>query len=154
LDTGHFIGGPGTAGGSAHMWSGMAVDRCEITVLSSATLQQLLTRIPNFALALIDGLVAKGKCYSSMAQMLGTRSVIERFAQYLLTLSELYGEPDGTAIVITRKVTHDQIAAMFGSIRQWVTIMLKRFQEQHIVSVDGNIVRIERIDLLKQILLN
>jgi CRP/FNR family cyclic AMP-dependent transcriptional regulator len=51
-------------------------------------------------------------------------------------------------------MTHDQIAAMVGSTRQWVTIMLKRFQKQHIVSVDGNIVRIERIDLLKQILLN
>jgi CRP/FNR family transcriptional regulator, cyclic AMP receptor protein len=149
---GHFIGGPEIAGGGAHMWSGVAVNDCEITVLASASLQRLLARIPNFALALIDGLVAKGKCYSSMAQMLGTRSVIERLAQYLLNLSELYGEPDGTAVVIARKVTHDQIAAMVGSTRQWVTMMLKRFQNQHIVSIDGSIIRIERIDLLEQIL--
>jgi CRP/FNR family cyclic AMP-dependent transcriptional regulator len=149
---GHFIGGPEITGGGAHMWSGVAVNDCEITLLSGATLQRLLTRIPNFALALIDGLVAKGKCYSSMAQMLGTRSVIERLAQYLLNLSELYGEPDGTAVVIARRVTHDQIAAMVGSTRQWVTMMLKRFQNQHIVSIDGSVIRIERIDLLEQIL--
>lgn len=149
---GHFIGGPEITGGGAHMWSGVAVNDCEIMVLSSASLQRLLIRIPNFALALIDGLVAKGKCYSSMAQMLGTRSVIERLAQYLLNLSELYGEPDGTAVVIARKVTHDQIAAMVGSTRQWVTIMLKRFQNQHIVSIDGSVIRIERVDLLEQIL--
>lgn len=149
---GHFIGGPEISGGGAHMWSGAAIDDCEITILSSATLQKLLTQMPNFALALIDGLVAKGKCYSSMAQMLGTRSVIERLAQYLLNLSELYGLPDGEAIVINRKVTHDQIAAMVGSTRQWVTMMLKRFQAKRIVSIEGSVIRIERLDLLEQIL--
>lgn len=149
---GHFIGGPEISGGGTHMWSGIAIDDCEITALSSAALQKLLTQMPNFALALIDGLIAKGKCYSSMAQMLGTRSVIERLAQYLLNMSELYGAPDGDAIVINRKVTHDQIAAMVGSTRQWVTMMLKRFQTKRIISIDGSIIRIERVDLLENIL--
>lgn len=149
---GHFIGGPEISGGGTHMWSGVAIDDCEIMLLTSATLQKLLTLMPNFAMALIDGLVAKGKCYSSMAQMLGTRSVIERLAQYLLNLSELYGSPDGDTIVINRKVTHDQIAAMVGSTRQWVTMMLKRFQAKRIVSIEGSIIRIERIDLLQRIL--
>uniref|UniRef100_UPI0011120466 Crp/Fnr family transcriptional regulator n=1 Tax=Acinetobacter baumannii TaxID=470 RepID=UPI0011120466 len=75
-------------------------------------LQKLLVQMPSFALALIDGLIAKGKCYSSMAPILGTRSVIERLAQYLLNLSALSGVSDGDTIVIDRKVTHDQIAAM------------------------------------------
>jgi CRP-like cAMP-binding protein len=149
---GHFIGGPEISGGGVHMWSGAAVDDCEITVLSSATLEKLLTQMPSFALALIDGLVAKGKCYSSMAQMLGTRSVIERLAQYLFNLSELYGLRDGDTIVIGRKVTHDQIAAMVGSTRQWVTMMLKRFQTKRILSIEGSFIRIERPDLLEQIL--
>jgi CRP-like cAMP-binding protein len=108
--------------------------------------------MPNFARALIDGLVAKGKCYSSMAQMLGTRSVIERLAQYVMNLSELYGVADGDTIVINHKITHDQIAAMVGSTRQWVTMMLKRFQAKRILSIDGGIIRIERLDLLEQIL--
>src|SRR6266702_4318679 len=114
---GHFIGGPDIYGGGIHMWSGVAVEDCEITALSGATLQKLLMQMPAFALALIDGLIAKGKCYSSMAQILGTRSVIERLAQYLLNLSELYGVSDGDTIVINRKITHDQIAAMVGSTR-------------------------------------
>jgi CRP-like cAMP-binding protein len=149
---GHFIGGPEISGGGTHMWSGVAISDCEITSIPSSALQRLVVQVPNFALALIDGLIAKGKCYSSMAQMLGTRSVIERLAQYLLNLSELYGAPDGDAIVIQHKVTHDQIAAMVGSTRQWVTMMLKRFQAKHILAIDGGIIRIERIDLLTQIL--
>lgn len=149
---GHFIGGPEISGGGIHMWSGIAIETCEIAALSGPALEKLLTGMPRFALALIDGLVAKGKCYSSMAQILGTRSVIERLAQFLLTLSELHGTADGDTIVINRKITHDQIAAMVGSTRQWVTMMLKRFQNRRIISIDGSIIQIRRIDLLEQIL--
>ena len=78
--------------------------------------------------------------------------MIERLAQYLLNLSELYGLPDGDTIVINRKVTHDQIAAMVGSTRQWVTMMLKRFQAKRIIVVEGNVIRVQRIDLLEKIL--
>jgi CRP-like cAMP-binding protein len=149
---GHFIGGPDIYGGGIHMWSGVAIEDCEITALSGASLQKLLVQMPAFALALIDGLVAKGKCYSSMAQILGTRSVIERLAQYLLNLSELYGVSDGDTIVIYRKVTHDQIAAMVGSTRQWVTMMLNRFQAKRIIAVEEGVIRIKRVDLLETIL--
>ncbi|WP_354098153.1 Crp/Fnr family transcriptional regulator [Bradyrhizobium sp. S3.2.12] len=149
---GHFIGGPEISGGGIHMWSGIAIEACEITTLSGPALEKLLTGIPSFALALIDGLIAKGKCYSSMAQILGTRSVIERLAQFLLTLSELHGTADGDTIIINRKITHDQIAAMVGSTRQWVTMMLKRFQNRRIIAIDGSTIQIRRIDLLEQIL--
>jgi CRP/FNR family cyclic AMP-dependent transcriptional regulator len=149
---GHFIGGPDIYGGGMHMWSGVAVEDCEITALSGASLQKLLTQMPAFALALIDGLIAKGKCYSSMAQILGTRSVIERLAQYLLNLSELYGVSNGDTIVINRKVTHDQIAAMVGSTRQWVTMMLQRFQTKRIIAIEGSVIYIKRIDLLETML--
>ena len=149
---GHFIGGPEISGGGLHMWSAVAVEDCEITALPSVALQKLLIQIPDFALALIDGLIAKGKCYSSMAQMLGTRSVIERLAQYLLNLSELYGIPEGDSVIINRKITHDQIAAMVGSTRQWVTMMLKRFQTKRIIAIDGSVIRIQRVDLLEKIL--
>ena len=149
---GHFIGGPEICGGGVHMWSGIAMGTCEITALPGPSLQKLLTQMPTFALALIDGLVAKGKCYSSMAQMLGTRSVIERLAQYLLNLAELYGISEGDTVLINRKITHDQIAAMVGSTRQWVTMMLKRFQTKRIISVDASGIRIRRVDLLEKIL--
>ena len=150
---GHFIGGPEIFGGGMHIWSGEAMTDCRLTTLSGAALQDLIRQAPNFALALIDGLVAKGKCYSSMAQMLGTRSVIERLVHYLLNLAELHGRPDGSAIVIARKITHDEIAAMVGSTRQWVTMMLKRFQKKGIVSVAATGIRIERPDQLERVLL-
>jgi CRP/FNR family transcriptional regulator, cyclic AMP receptor protein len=93
---GHFIGGPSICNGGTHQWSAEAVEPARVTALSSATLQRLICQMPSFALCLIEALEAKGRCYTAMAQMLGTRSVIERLAQLLLNLVQfqrtLFGE--------------------------------------------------------------
>ncbi len=86
-----------------------------------------------------------------MAQMLGTRSVIERLAQLLLNLGDLYGRPDNGTILIRRRITHDEIAALVGSTRQWVTMMLKRFQREGILSVDHTHIRLTRPGRLHEI---
>ena len=148
---GHFIGGPSLTGGGVHQWSGEAIEPCTVTVLSAATLRQLIRQMPDFALCLIEALEAKGRCYTAMAQMLGTRSVIERLAQLLLNLGVLYGHQEAGARVIERRITHDEIAALIGSTRQWVTMMLKRFQTDGIVMVDKAFIRILRPERLTEI---
>lgn len=140
---GHFIGGPEMTGGGVHIWSGEALSGCRILFLPAPALKKLVVDLPNFALCLLQGLAAKGRCYSAMAQMLGTRSVIERLAQFLINLGDLHGVRDGRAIIINAKVTHDQIAAMVGSTRQWVTMMMKRFQKDGLVTVTPRHIRIE-----------
>ena len=131
------------------MWSGVAVDDSLVSVLPGGSLQRLLTQMPNFALALIDGLVAKGKCYSSMAQMLGTRSVIERLAQYLLESSgELYGVPDGdrdqTQGHARPDCRHDGIDPAVGNVDA-----VSGFTPNVSSRWTGCGIRIERVDLLK-----
>lgn len=148
---GHFIGGPEMMGGGTHIWSGEALCDCRILFLPAPALKKLVVELPNFALCLLQGLTAKGRCYSAMAQMLGTRSVIERLAQFLINLGDLHGVRDGRAIIINAKVTHDQIAAMVGSTRQWVTVMMKRFQKDGLLSVSPRHIRIERPDALMEL---
>ncbi|MEZ0252147.1 MAG: Crp/Fnr family transcriptional regulator [Methylobacteriaceae bacterium] len=150
---GHFIGGPSIYGGGCHQWSGVAIEPVRVTVLSSATLRGLIRQMPGFALCLIAALEAKGRCYTAMAQMLGTRSVIERLAQLLLNLGELYGTPENGSVIIRRRITHDELAALVGSTRQWVTMMLKRFQREGIVSVDATHIRLVRPGRLQEIVL-
>ncbi|GEP03596.1 hypothetical protein MOX02_16340 [Methylobacterium oxalidis] len=148
---GHFIGCPSLTGGGSHQWSGQAIEPCRVLALSAATLRNLVRQMPNFALCLIEALEAKGRCYTAMAQMLGTRSVIERLAQLLLTLGDLYGRREGAAVVIERRITHDEIAALVGSTRQWVTMMLRRFQQEGVVAVDKACIRLTRPSRLQDI---
>jgi len=41
---------------------------------------------------------------------------------------------------------------MVGSTRQWVTMMLKRFQTKRIIAIEGSSIRIRRVDLLETML--
>jgi CRP-like cAMP-binding protein len=52
-----------------------------------------------------------------------------------------------------RRITHDELAALVGSTRQWVTMMLKRFQREGIVSVDATHIRLVRPGRLQEIVL-
>jgi CRP-like cAMP-binding protein len=116
--------------------------------LPAGAIRGLIESQPSFALCLIEGLVAKGKCYSALVQMLGTRSVVERLTQLLVILAENHGRRDGNRLVIERKLTHDQIATIVGSTRQWVTMTLDKFQKQGIITVARQSIVIERYDLL------
>ena len=59
--------------------------------LPGAGLRDLAREVPDLALEIIDALSFKARCYSSLAQMLGTRSLSQRLAQVLLHLANTYG---------------------------------------------------------------
>src|SRR5712671_8069140 len=88
---GNFVGGPEVFGSGVHLWSGVASTNSSVVLVPGKTLRTLVTQIPSLAIGLIEGLSFKGKCYSALAQMLGTRSVTERLAHLLLHLADAYG---------------------------------------------------------------
>jgi len=139
---GHFVGGPDIFGGGQHMWSGMAIEPTRLSFLSGAALKRLAETIPTFALCLIDGLVAKGRCYSALIQILGTRSVTERLAQLLLILAEIDRIDGSNDLIIQRTITHEQFANFVGSTRQWVTRTLSNFESRGLISVERDAIRI------------
>lgn len=134
---GHFIGGPEVFGGGTHIWSAVAVENTRLTYLPGHVIRGLVRSMPTFAECIIDGLVEKGRCYSALVQMLGTRSVTERLAQVLLILAEMDRKP-GQPLTVSRRITHDQLASIVGSTRQWVTTTLARFQKAGHVGVKRN----------------
>jgi CRP-like cAMP-binding protein len=130
---GHFVGGPDIFGGGLHQWSGVAAANSCVVHLPGKALRQLIGEYPKLAVGLLEGLAFKGRCYSALAQMLGTRSVSERLAHLLLHLSRAYGAQTADGVRVDAVFTHADLAHMVGATRQWVTISLKRLQEQHIL---------------------
>lgn len=125
---GNFVGGPDVLNGGTHMWSGVAASESGVLVLPSRELRQLILEIPALAVGLIEGLSFKGKCYSALAQILGTRSVTERLAHLILQLADIYGRQTANGTYIDAAFTHVDLAHIVGATRQWVTMMLKRLQ--------------------------
>src|SRR5712671_4025670 len=147
---GNFVGGPEVFGEGVHQWTGVASSNSSVVHLPGRKLRELVVEIPNLAIGLIEGLTFKGKCYSALAQMLGTRSITERLSHLLLHLVELYGVKDPDGILIGAAFTHADLAHMVGATRQWVTISLKRMQEKDIVVSRKSRIIVRRPDLLKE----
>jgi CRP/FNR family cyclic AMP-dependent transcriptional regulator len=147
---GNFVGGPEVFGAGVHQWSGVATSNSSVVQLPGKQLRALVVEVPNLAIGLIEGLTFKGKCYSALAQMLGTRSITERLAHLLLHLTQLYGVEDPDGILIGSAFTHADLAHMVGATRQWVTISLKRMQDKGIVTSRKSQIVVRRLDLLQE----
>jgi len=147
---GNFVGGPEIFGSGPHMWSGVAAANSSVVQIPGKTLRALVMQIPSLAVGLIEGLTFKGKCYSGLAQMLGTRSITERLAHLLLHLVDIYGVEDRDGILIGATFTHADLAHMVGATRQWITISLKRLQDQGVVACHKSRIVVRRLDALEE----
>ena len=147
---GNFVGGPEVFDTGVHQWSGVAATNASVVHLPGKELRSLVAEVPNLAIGLIEGLSFKGKCYSALAQMLGTRSITQRLAHLLLQLVELYGVDDADGKVIAVAFTHADIAHLVGATRQWVTISLRRMQEKRIVQTRRSQIVVCRPDILEE----
>ncbi len=49
--------------------------------------------------------------------------------------------------------THDEIASLVGLSRQWVTMMLERFQHEGVIAIDATHLRLTRPARLQEIVL-
>lgn len=132
---GHFVGGPEVFGGGEHIWSADALAPTQLLFLRGTILRDAIARFPEVALCLIEGLVAKGRCYSALVQMLGTRSVADRLVHLLVILAETHGRQEGDGLVIERQLTHEDIASIVGATRQWVTMTFDRLQKAGLIVV-------------------
>ncbi|MEM8572294.1 MAG: Crp/Fnr family transcriptional regulator [Pseudomonadota bacterium] len=146
---GHFVGGPEVFGRGRHIWSADALTKSALLFLPGDELRSLIRECPGLALALIDGLVAKGKCYSALIQMLGTRSISERLEQLLVILADTRGEVREDGIVIARSITFEQLATLVGATRQWVSQSMEKLEIRGIVSVFRKSIVIHDLEKLR-----
>ena len=64
------------------------------------------------------------------------RDVPARLAHLLLDLSKTHGVPDGPAIRIRAKLTHQEMANLIGCSRETVSTILGDFRDQGLVRID------------------
>jgi CRP/FNR family cyclic AMP-dependent transcriptional regulator len=133
----HFVGGPEVFGRGTHVWSGMAMCNAEVLYLTGTQLRELILELPNFALALIEGQITKGQCFSSLIQLLGTKSASARLAYILLSFQASEEDPADGGISGVENFTHVQLASIIGVTRQWVSATLQSFRDDGLLRLEG-----------------
>jgi len=134
---GDWIGGPDFFGESpTHIWSAQAVERSSTLLIAGSDLRRLAREIPGVGIAVIGALTFKLHWLSLLLQTLATESVSERLAHLLVTLGDTYGEPYQHGVRIRYPFSQEDIAAMVGASRQWVSMAISRLQKAGIVRTD------------------
>lgn len=133
--SGNFVGGPEVFGTGKHVWSASIVDDASLLFVPGTALRKLVREVPDVAVAIIEAQVAKGKAYSSLIQMLGTRSVSERLQQLLLILLNHHSEPVDNGLLVNRTMTNEQIAMIVGATRQWVSQSFDNLQKKGVLTM-------------------
>ncbi|MBX2885310.1 MAG: Crp/Fnr family transcriptional regulator [Granulosicoccus sp.] len=150
--TGHFVGGPEVFGGGKHIWSADSLENSEVLYLPGRVIRRLVEEMPQVAISIIEGLVAKGKCYSALIQMFGTRTATERLKHLLIILATHQGREVGDSIVVDRTITYEQLATIVGATRQWVSTTLDNLQSRGVLTLTRHQLQIGSIEALKDML--
>lgn len=145
---GNFVGAPEMFGGGTHMWASSAVQRSTTLFLPGPERRRLALGSAPIAVALLDALSFKARCYTAMAQMLGTRSATERLEHLLMFLATSYGVREREETVIAASFTHADLANLIGSTRQWVTIQMARLQQRGVLRYSRGLLAIRDPKLL------
>lgn len=146
---GDLLGAPQVFGGGTYAWSCHAVTETHTLAIHGSELRELVQKIPALALVVIEALGFKVQWLSSFVQRLATQAVGERIASLLDTLCSLHGIPgEGGVITIGAPFTHEDLAAMVGASRPWVTAALARLQERGIIRTGKRKLTVLRPDLL------
>ena len=148
---GHFVGVPEICQSGYHLWSGGTVETTRLYFLSSVDIRNLIKEKSTFAIALVEGLVYKGRCLSAILQILSTRSMQSRLARLLIILACGDGGPPANELPVRRVVTHEELASIIGSTRQWVTATLKKFERQSLIAVRNRRIVIRSVSALSEL---
>jgi CRP/FNR family cyclic AMP-dependent transcriptional regulator len=136
----NFVGGPDIFGDEKHIWSSSATQKTSATFLPGPRLRKVALEHAAIAVALLDALAFKARCYSAMAQMMGTRSATERLKRLVIFLATVYGMKGDDGITIAASLTHTELASLIGSTRQWVTTQFARLEESGILSYNRGLI--------------
>ena len=128
--------------GGVHPSSTMAEEDSEVLFLASKVVRDFLLQYPQAALTALEHLAKKLRAVAALAEQLALKDVGQRLAQLLLDEAQrkLPNITDGVSFSLP--LSHTQIAARLGSVREVVTRSLQKLVQQKIIAIRGHRVSI------------
>lgn len=118
----------------------IGVEPTELLVLPKAGFERCLTEHPSTAISTIRALTRRVRTLTEEVRALALLDVYGRLSRVLTQLAE---DQDGT-LVVTQRLTHQEIASMVGASREMVTRILKELTVGGYVTVGNGSMTINR----------
>ncbi len=114
-----------------------AMVETELLMLRRSDFLDLVGRIPQIAVSLLEELASRLRRTDDQVEGLALLDVHHRVAKTLLRMAEDGGQTSPEGILIRRRPTHQQLANMSGTTRETVTRALKQLQDEGYIRISG-----------------
>lgn len=112
-----------------------AIKTSQLLVIDREKFNNLLLKFPQISLKIIVTLSNRLREANNQIKALTFKSVKERLHLVLLDLADRYGEESKDGIVITKKITHQELANLVGTTRETITKLLNELIEGGLIIV-------------------
>jgi len=137
LHDGEFFGEMSLLDGKPRSASVVAVEPTVLLRLRRDAFQALLRKNPDIALKILEALSLRLRSADSRIGSLALLDVYGRVARALRELVQREGKAAGSNVILERRPTHQDLAAMAGTSRETVSRVLGDFVRSGLVTLDG-----------------
>lgn len=115
-------------------------DSTVVYFLDKKEVRSVCLKYPEVALAATSLFAARLRRCAELVESLSLREVGQRLAQLLIAEAAANGVQTAKGIHFKQRLTHNQLAARIGTVREVVTRVFNRLQTQGLVEVAGKII--------------
>jgi CRP/FNR family transcriptional regulator, cyclic AMP receptor protein len=139
------IEGPGTSiaelpvfDGGAYPASAMASEQSELVFISRNDFRAVCLENPDLSLKVLQVVGARLRRLVGIIEELSFTTLRHRLISWLLKEAKRHGQASGKGVVFTLTVSHHEIAAQIGTVRELVSRNMARLQAQNLIAMNGH----------------
>lgn len=125
-----------------------AEERTKVYFLDTKEVRNLCLLHPQIALAATRLLAKRLRGCAELVEILSLREVGQRLAHVFFEEASASGKQTAEGIRFKQKLTHNQLAARIGTVREVVTRALYRLQNQRLIIIEGKEVIVPNLEIL------
>lgn len=130
--------------------SASAAEDSRVVFVSKQDFRALCLEHPQVALKVLKVVGGRLRRLVGIIEELSFTTVRHRVAAMLLNLAKRDGRPSAKGVEFTLPATHQEVAAMIGTVRELVSRNLSRLQAEGIIRMEGRMVVVPDLKRLEQ----
>lgn len=130
-----FIGGHNILSGDKYEYNASALSKVKVITISSHDVLKVLKYNVGFLLAVIEQSFERIRKAEELIDRLSVINTDEKVAKLLKTLIGLYGKETDDGILISYKITQEELGSLAGISRETMSRKLNQFEEEGILKI-------------------
>jgi CRP/FNR family transcriptional regulator len=124
--------------GGSYPASAMAAEQSELVFVSRSDFRSVCLENPDLSLKVLQVVGARLRRLVGIIEELSFTTLRHRLISWLLKEAKEHGQPSGRGAVFTLKVSHHELAAQIGTVRELVSRNMARLQAQNLIAMNGH----------------